>query len=183
MVYDFSNIKKRAKETEEWFKSEISLLRTGRATPALVDNIKVDYYGVKNPLKSIASIGVEDARTLSVKPWDVEALIQIEQAIRESALGIQPITEKNIVRIIFPELTEERRSSLLKVLNEKLEEAKISLRRERDEVWRDIQDKEKAGEVGEDDKFRFKDDLQKIVDGVNKELENITSKKETEIKG
>jgi len=183
MSYDFSKIKKRAEETIEWFKNEISLLRTGRATPALVENIKVDYYGAKNLLKGIASISVEDAKTLRINPWDKDAINQIEQAIRSSELGIQPVTENDTVRVIFPELTEERRKSLLKVLSDKLEEARVSLRREREEVWDDIQEKEKNKEIGEDDKFRFKDDLQKIIDEANKKLEEICAKKELEIKG
>lgn len=183
MSYDFSKIKKQAQETKEWFKNEISLLRTGRATPALVENVKVDYYGAKNPIKGMASITVEDARTLKLNPWDKEAISQIEQAIRSSDLGIQPVTEKDVIRLIFPELTEERRISLIKVLSDKMEEAKISLRRERDEVWRDIQDKEKNKEIGEDDKFRFKDELQKIVDDSNKKLDEMAVIKEKEIKG
>lgn len=182
-TYDFSNIKKRVTETENWFKEETSLLRTGRATPALVENIRVDYYGSKSPLKSVASISVEDVRTLRVKPWDSEAIMQIEQAVRASELGIQPITEKDVVRIIFPELTEERRKSLLKILYDKLEEAKISLRRERDDVWRDIQDKEREGEISEDEKYRYKDELQEIIDMAGKQFEEIADKKETEIKG
>lgn len=180
--YDFSNFKKSVEETEEWFKNEADLLRTGRATPALIENIKVDYYGAKNLLKSIASISVEDARTLRVKPWDMEAIMPIEQAVGASELGVQAITEKDLIRVVFPELTEERRQSLLKLLREKLEEAKISLRREREEVWRDIQDKEKDKEISEDDKFRFKDALQDFTGGAVKKLEEISSKKEEEIK-
>lgn len=181
--YDFSKFNKKADETEEWFKNEISLLRTGRATPALIENIKVDYYGAKNPLKGIASISVEDARTLKVKPWDTEVILPIEQAIRASNLGIQGITEKDVVRVIFPELTEERRKALLKVLSEKLEESKISLRKERESIWRDVQDKEKNGEISEDDKFHLKDELQKLVDQLTKKLEGLTSAKEKELKG
>ncbi|MBU1179159.1 ribosome recycling factor [Patescibacteria group bacterium] len=182
MNYDFSKIKACAEKNKSWFNDEISLLRTGRATPSLVENIKVDYYGVKSPLKSVASIAIEDARTLRVKPWAADMIMPIEQAVRASELGIQAVTEKDIVRIIFPELTGERRKSLLKILNGKLEESRISLRRERDETWRDIQDKEKEGEIGEDEKFRFKDELQKIVDEAVKKLEGTASKKEEEIK-
>ncbi len=183
MTYDFSKFKKKAGETEDWFKLEISRLRTGRASPALIEDIKVDYYGAKTPLKGIAAISIEDARTLRVKPWDAEALLAIEQAIKSSELGIQAITEKDVVRVIFPLLTEERRNSLMKVVREKLEEARIVLRRERDEVWRDIQDKERKGEISEDDKFRGKDELQKLIDGSTDKLDEVTKKKEQEIKG
>lgn len=183
MKYDFKDFKKRVQEVEGWFKDEIALLRTGRASPVLVENLKIDYYGAKNPLKSVATITVEDARTLRAKPWDSGALSQIEFSVRNSELGIQPVVDKDAVRIIFPELTEERRIALLKLLSEKLENARISLRREREEVWRDIQDKEREGEISEDDKYRHKDELQKIIDDAGKIFEVLVSKKEQEIKG
>ncbi|MFH1979415.1 MAG: ribosome recycling factor [Patescibacteria group bacterium] len=183
MTYDFSKYKQHIDKTENWFKDEISLLRTGRATPALIEGIKVDYYGAKNPLKAVASISVEDARTLRVKPWDFDAISQIEQAIRASELGVQPLVDKDMIRVVFPELTEERRKSLLKLLSVKLEEAKISLRREREDIWKEVQNKEHAGELSEDDKFRLKDELQKMIDGATKNLEELASKKEQEIKG
>jgi len=180
--YDFKNFEKRTSEIEEWFKSEIALLRTGRATPALVENVLVDYYGSKSPLKSVGSISTEDARTLVVKPWDTDSIMPIEQALGAANLGVQTITEKDMVRVIFPELNEERRTSLLKILKEKLEEGRVSLRREREDVWDDIQEKEKKGEMSEDDKFRLKDDLQKRVDDVSKKLEEIAKNKENEIR-
>lgn len=182
MAYDFSKFKNKATDTEEWFRGEIALLRTSRATPALIENIKVDYYGSKSPLKSVASISVEDAKTLVVRPWDTDSLMPIEQAVGASDLGVQAITEKDMIRVIFPDLTEERRQSLLKLLREKLEEARISLRREREEVWRDVQDKEREGEISEDDKFRCKDELQKMIDDASKKLQDVADKKETEIK-
>lgn len=182
MAYDFSKFKKKAADTEEWFNGEIALLRTSRASPAFIENIKVDYYGGKSPLKGVASISVEDAKTLVIRPWDTDSLLPIEQAVGASELGIQAITEKDTIRVVFPDLTEERRQSLLKLLSEKLEEAKISLRREREEIWRDVQDKERRGEISEDDKFRHKDELQEMIDDYNKKLQDIADKKETEIK-
>jgi len=143
----------------------------------------IDSYGTKLPLKHVATIGVEDARTLRVTPWDISALKNIETAISNSNLGCQPIADQQSIRIILPQLSEERRKSLLKFLSEKLEEAKISLRRERDEVWKDIQEKERKGEIPEDDKFRFKDELQKMVDEAGKELEEIAQRKKQEITG
>lgn len=182
MAYDFSTFKKKAKETEEWLKGELSILRTGRATPALVENIKVDYYGSKTALKAVSAISVEDARTLRIKPWDSDSIMAIEQAVRASELGIQPVIDKDTIRIIFPELTQERRKTLLKVLGDKLEQSKISLRSEREDVWRDIQDKEKEGKISEDEKYRHKEDLQKLVDETSKRLEEIAARKEGEIK-
>jgi ribosome recycling factor len=181
--YDFSKIKKRGEETKEWLKNEMSLLRTGRATPAIIENLPVDYYGAKSPLKGLASITVEDARTLGVKPWSQDSVLQIQQAVNGAGIGLQAVPDKNFLRIVFPELTEERRKSLLKILSEKLEQAKIAMRRERDEAWRDIQKKEKDGEIPEDDKFRFKDELQKITDASNDAFSEMAAKKEKEILG
>ncbi|MBU3925802.1 ribosome recycling factor, partial [Patescibacteria group bacterium] len=163
------------------FKKETVSLRTGRATPALVENIMVDSYGARTPLKHVASIATEDARTIRITPWDAGILKGIEQAISASSLGIQPIADKQSIRISLPELTEERRKSLIKLLGEKLEESRISLRLKREEVWKDIQEKEKNGEMSEDDKFRFKDELQKIIDKISLDLEEITRNKEKEI--
>lgn len=180
--YNFSLFKKRAQEIEEWLKKEAGGLRIGRANPAMVENISVNYYGKKTPLKHIASISVLDARALAVQPWDKEMLSTIEADIRLSGLGIEPIMEKNSIRLVFPELTQERRASILKILKEKSEEAKISLRKTRDEVWRDIQNKEKTGEITEDDKFRFKDGLQKELEKTYEGLDKIAEKKEQEIR-
>jgi len=181
-MYDFSRIKNRGEEIKEWLKKEYSALRTGRATPALVENLPVDSYGVRTPLRHLAAISVEDARTIRISPWDTSSLKDIEKAIAVSNLGVQPVADKETIRVVLPELTEERRKSLVKILNEKLEEAKISLRQERDEVWKDIQEKERAGEITKDDKYRFKDDLQDIVDGITKDLETTANRKGEEIK-
>ncbi|MBI4691904.1 MAG: ribosome recycling factor [Candidatus Terrybacteria bacterium] len=182
MPYNFSKIKNKAEEIKNHFKNEISSLRTGRATPALVENIFIDSYGTRTALKHLTSISVEDAKTLRITPWDASILKNIETAISVSNLGIQPIADKQSIRLTLPELSEERRNSLLKLLSEKLQEVKISLRRERDDVWKDIQEKERGGEISEDDKFRFKDDLQKIIDKTTEELEEIAKRKESEIK-
>jgi ribosome recycling factor len=182
MAYDFSQIKKKGGEIKEWMKKESFSLRTGRATPVLVENIPVDSYGARVPLKQVSSISVEDARTLRISPWDASMIKNIEHAIISSNLGIQPIADKQSVRVTMPELTEERRKSLIKILGEKMEEAKVSLKLGRDEVWKDIQKKEKDGEISEDDKFRLKDELQKIIDGFAGEMEEIAKRKEVEIK-
>ncbi len=182
MSYNFSQIKKEAEEVKEWFKKECSVLRTGRATPALVENLLVESYGSRTPLKHIAAIGVEDAKTLRISPWDSSSIKDIEKAITVSNLGVQPIADKDSVRIRLPDLTEERRSSLVKILYEKLEEAKISLKLKRDEVWKDIQEKQREAEITEDEKYRYKDDLQKIIDEAVEGLEEMAERKEEEIK-
>ncbi len=182
MAYDFSQIKNRGEGIKEWFKKECAVLRTGRATPALVENLPVDSYGAKVPLKQVASIGVEDARTIRIAPWDASMLKNIESAITNSNLGAQPVADKDSVRVRLPELTQERRQTLIKHLHEKLEEAKISLRQERDEVWKDIQERERGGEIAEDDKYRFKDELGKIISEAGEELDKTAKAKENEIK-
>ncbi len=181
MTYDFSRIKNQAGDIKKKFQNEISSLRAGRATPALVENVLVESYGQKMPLKHVATINIEDVRTLRITPWDVSILKNIEAAIVGSNLGVQPISDKQSIRITLPELSEERRKALIKILSEKLEEVKIALRQERDEVWKDIQEKERKGEIPEYDKFRFKDELQKIIDKVTEELEEISGRKEKEI--
>lgn len=183
MTYDFSNLKKRGEEIKEWFKNETTSLRTGRANPALVENIMVESYGSRTPLKHIASISTEDARTLRISPWDVSSIKSIETAISVSNLGAQPIADGQSVRISLPDLTDERRKLLVKNLSAKLEDSRISLRQERDKIWKDIQEKEKNGEISEDEKFRFKDELQKTVDNISAALEDIAKIKEREIIG
>ncbi|MEK7646943.1 MAG: ribosome recycling factor [Patescibacteria group bacterium] len=181
MAYDFLNFEQEIKKAVEWFTHEIMSLRTGRANPALVEDLEIESYGSKMPLKHMAAISVEDARTLSIKPWDKSNIQPIESAVRSSNLGIQPIVDKDIVRIILPELTAERRTTLKKMLKEKLEQAKVSARRARDDAWNDIQEKEREGGISEDDKFRLKDALQNKIDEAYKKLEEISAKKEIEI--
>ncbi len=183
MAYDFSNLKKREGEIEEWLRKEFSGLRTGRATPAILDSIFVESYGAKQPIKHVAAISVEDAKTILIVPWDKELIQAIEGAISSSGLGINPATSNDGIRISFPELTSERREAINKIIKAKLEEARISLRKERDEAWNNIQKDEKEGEISEDDKFRLKDELQKIIDEGNKALEDMSFNKEAEIKG
>ena len=181
MIYNFSQIKSEGERIKEKFKKEIASIRTGRANPSLVENLMVDSYGAKTPLKHLASISAEDARTLRITPWDASLVKKIEHAIATSDLGIQPTADKQSVRASVPALTEERRKSLIKILSSKLEEVRVSLRLERDKTWKDIQEKERKGEIPEDDKFRFKDELQKIIDGVSKNLEETAKHKEKEI--
>lgn len=165
----------------EWFRGEIVSLRTGRASPALLEDLEVEYYGIKTPLKQIASISTPDARSLVIQPWDKGALEAIGKAIEHSPLHITPIADGDHIRLTLPPLTEERRKDLLKILGVKTEEARVRARRARDEAWKDIQQSEKDKTISEDEKFRAKDELQKKMDGFNTELENVRGKKEKEI--
>ncbi len=180
-MYDFKTIKEKISEGEEWLRKEYQGLRTGRATPTLLDTINVDSYGSKVPLNQVANVGVEDARTLRISPWDASQVKEIEKAITDANLGVGISTDEKGLRISFPELTTDRRDSLIKMAKERLEDSRQSLRGFREEIWSEIQAKEKDGEISEDEKFTAKDDLQKIVDDANSSLEEVYQKKEIEI--
>jgi len=168
-------------KTLEYLKQDISSLRTGRATPALVEDITVEAYGVKQPLKTVAAISVADAKTLNIDPWDKGLMQAVETAIRNSQLGINPVNDGKLIRLPLPELTHERRSELLKVLNQKLEQAKIALRKIREEIREDISRKEKNKEISEDDKYKMQDELDKKIKDYNEKIDQIGLEKEKEI--
>ena len=173
--------KENLNQVIEHLKIEMGKIRTGRANPALIESLMVDYYGAKTPLKQIATISAPEPRLLTIQPWDKGVLVNIEAAIRESDLGFNPNNDGQIVRISIPQLTEERRKEFVKMLNQKSEEARIAVRNIREEIWKTIQNMEKEGEISEDDKFRGKDEIQKVVDEYNKLVEDIQGKKEKEI--
>jgi ribosome recycling factor len=179
--YDFSELKTNLEETSGWLSKEYQGLRTGRATPTLLDIIQVEAYGSRSPLKQIASVSTEDARTLRVIPYDASLTKDIERAIAAADLGVGTSVADTSIRITFPELTSERREEIIRVAKHKLEEARKTLRAHRDDIWSDIQKKEKESEITKDDKFRLKDELQKQVDNANNNLEQIFNKKELEI--
>ncbi len=183
MLYNFSDLKTKAKEIEEWLKKELSGLRTGRATPAILDVVLVESYGAKVPIQQVGNISVEDAKTIRISPWDATHVKAIEKAITTSNLGLSVAVDDTGLRVIFPDLTEDRRKNLVKVAKEKLEEARVSLRTLRDHIWKDIQNKEKEGGMSEDEKFRLKDEMQKHIDASNKILEGEMGRKEKEILG
>lgn len=179
MNYDFSKFKNKIKEVDEWLKKEFSQVRTGRATPSVLDNVKVDSYGSLMSITQLGSVNAEEARVLRIVPWDLSQAKSIEKAIVVSNLGVSVTIDDKGLRVIFPELTAERRTQITKLAKEKLEEAKKTLRFHRDDVMKDIQAKEK--EVGKDDVFRFKKDADKLVEDANKNLESLFDKKEKEI--
>lgn len=176
------NLKNKLKNIEEFLKEEFSALRIGRATPALVENISVDYYGAKTPLKQLASISAPESRLLVIEPWDRNAIADIEKAIHTSNLGLNPIVDKNLIRISIPPLTEERRNSLVKIINAKLEEAKVKCRAARDEAMKETGALFDGKKITEDEKFKTKEKIQELINAANNNLENITKLKEKEIK-
>lgn len=182
MNYDFKSMERHIEEVRERLHQELLGLRTGRATPVLIENVVVEYHDTKVLLKQLAAIQIEDARTLRVQPWDPASVLPIEKALRGSEIGAQPVVDKETIRIILPELTQERREQLTKLVHKKLEDAHVALRRQRDTAWHDIQGKERAKELTEDDKYRLKDQLERMVNEGNKSLEAIAEKKEKELK-
>ena len=181
-MYNFEKFKTDINEVEQWLAKEFSTIRTGMASPALLDGVRVDSYGAIVPLNQVANVGVEDAKTLTVTPWDTSQIKDIEKAITDANLGVSVSVGGTGVRASFPDLTSERRELLIKAAKEKLEQARVSLRAEREKVWEEIQKKEKDGEIGEDEKFRLKDDMQKIVDDGGNKLDELFDKKEEQIK-
>lgn len=173
--------KERFSKVIEHLKTEVSSLRTGRATPALVEDIMVESYGTKQPLKAVASIFVTDAKTLTVDPWDKSLIQAVDKAISQSPLGISPVNDGKVIRLPLPDLTQERRAELIKVLHQKLEQARIGLRQAREEIRREIETKEKNKEIGEDEKFKLYDDLEKKVKEFNDKIKEIGELKEKEI--
>ena len=164
-----------------FLRQEISSLRTGRATPALVEDIFVEAYGTKQPLKAVASISVADAKTINVDPWDKGLVQAVETAIRNSDLGISPVNDGKLIRLPLPDLNAERRQELIKVLHKKLEQARIALRKIREDVRAEIDKQEKAKTISEDEKFNEQDDLEMIVKDFNDKVRVIGEDKEKEI--
>jgi len=160
---------------------DLRTLRTGRATPALLERIKIDYYGVPTPLTQVASVTVPEARMLLIKPWDPGTLSLIERAIQESDLGLNPNNDGQVIRLVLPPLTEERRRELVKAVHQRVEEARIAIRNIRRDVLHDVEQLKKEGDISEDDFFRAKDEIQELTNKKIKEAEKIGQAKEEEI--
>jgi ribosome recycling factor len=165
----------------DFLKNDITGLRTGRASTAMVEDISIEAYGTRQPLKAVASISVADPKTLNVEPWDKGLLGAVEKGIRDSGLGINPVNDGRLIRLILPELTVERRTELAKILHTKLENARISIRGVREDARNIIVESEKDGSIGEDEKYRMQEDLDKMVKEYNEQIKDIGESKETEI--
>jgi ribosome recycling factor len=180
-MYNFQPFKSRVAEIEDWVKKEFSLLRTGRATSVILDSITIESYGSQSPIAHVASVSMEDARTLRVAPWDKSQIKAIEGAIQKANLGLSVTSDDGGLRVIFPELTGERRAQIIKLLGAKLEDARISLRKEREAVIDDFKKQEKDGDMSEDEHFKGKEELQKLVDEANRKFDELAANKEKEI--
>jgi ribosome recycling factor len=181
MPYNFSKFNQKGKEVEDWLAKELGNIRTSRATPNILDGVLVESYGAKLPINQLGSVASQDARTLFVTPWDAASTKEIEKAITAANLGLSVSATDTGVRVSFPELTSDRRTTLIKLAKDKLEDARVSLRKLRDEIQKEIDAAEKAGGMGEDEKFRLKAELQKLVDALNKKLSDSADRKEKEI--
>lgn len=179
--FDFSKLDASIKETEEWLVRELSSVRTGRATPAILDTVKPEAYGTRTPVNQMAAVNIEDARTLRIVPWDKSLTKVIEKAIQDANLGVGLATDDQGLRVTFPELTSERRTMLLKVAGEKVEAARVTLRGHRTDTIKAIDAAEKEGGMGKDEVIRFKDEVQKKIDKGNEALEALGKRKEAEV--
>jgi ribosome recycling factor len=162
-------------------KHELATVRTGRASPHLLDRVQVDYYGASTPLKQLANVAATEARLLTITPYDKSAIKQIEKAILESDLGLTPSNDGNLVRLAIPELTEERRKELVKVVHGLAEEGRVAVRNIRRDCMHDLRELRKEGEVGEDEERRAEAELQKLTDNRVAEIEELLKGKEEEI--
>jgi len=181
-------IKSIIKEAEDRMKAAIQSLeddlagiRTGRATPALIEKLPVEYYGSPTPLMQLASISVPDARTLLIKPFDKTTIKGIERAIITSNLGLTPNNDGNSIRLNLPPLTEERRRDLVKVVNQRVEEAKVAVRNIRRDLIKDLREFEKEKLIAEDDLKKGEEELQKLTDKMIDEIEQVGARKDREI--
>jgi ribosome recycling factor len=181
MTYDFTKLKNQIEETGEWLAREFSGIRTGRASLTLLDTVRPEAYGTRTPLAQVASLSIEDARTIRIVPWDKSLGKAIEKAILEADVGISPITDDAGLRVVFPELTSERRTMLAKLANEKLEQARITLRGHRTEALKELDAAEKEGGMGEDELKRLKEEVQKLIDAGVLALDAKAKKKNEEI--
>lgn len=181
MAYNLFSFKEKTKTIESWLQKELGTVRTGRANPSILDTVKVESYGQYMSINQVAAITNEDPRTIRILPWDASQVKPIEKAIVAASLGVSVSVDEKGVRVAFPALTTESRLQFVKMAKEKLEQSRITLRKYRDEVISDIDKKEKEGGMGKDEHFKLKQEVQKIVDEVNKKLSDQFEKKEKEI--
>lgn len=175
------DLKPKLDSTVDFLSSELSNIHTGRATVSLVDSIMVDAYGSKQSIKQIANISIPEPRQILIQPWDRSITGQIEAAIRDSNLGFGPVNTGDMIRVNIPELTEERRKEFIKIIKEKAEEARVSIRNVRAEAWNTVKKAKTDGEIGEDDMYRGENMIQAEVDKYNQKVENLLEAKEKEL--
>ncbi len=178
---DFDILEEKMIKSIDYLKEELANIRAGRANPAILNKVEVDYYGVATPLNQVGTISVPEARQILVTPWDRSMVIAVEKAIQKADLGVNPINDGNAIRLVFPELTEDRRRELSKQVKSLGEEAKVAIRNSRRDAMDEVKAKQKASEITEDDQKDYEDKIQKITDKYISNIESIISEKEKEI--
>lgn len=182
MIQDvLANTKDRMAKAEEALKRELGSIRTGRASPTLVDHIRVDYYGTPTPLNQLATVAAPEARLLTIQPWDRKALAAIEKAIQKSDLGLNPNNDGSLIRLAIPQLSEQRRKELTKLVQKRVEESRVAARNIRRDGQDELKKLEKSKEVSEDEHRRAADQLQKLTDQTISNIERFAHQKEAEL--
>jgi len=171
----------KMEKTIEAVKKELATIRTGRATPALIENIKVDYYGTPTPLKQIATITAPEARLLVIQPWDNGTLSSISKAILKSDLGLNPTSDKNIIRLTIPHLSEDRRKELVKAVHKRTEDGRVALRNVRRDAMEELRTLERDKEISQDEQKRAQDRLQELTDSFIARVGKVAEEKEAEL--
>ena len=178
---DYSEIKEKMEKTIESLVQRLSEVRAGRANPAILNKVKIDYYGTPTPINQVAGISVPEARMIMIQPWDVSILKEIEKAILASEIGINPNNDGKVIRLVFPELTEERRKDLVKEIKKYAEDAKVSIRNARRDGIDKAKSMQKDGDITEDELKAAETEIQKITDKYIEEVDKTIIAKETEI--
>lgn len=175
-------IKPELDKVVDFLDRELAKVRTSGASVSLIEDISVDCFGQKMALKQLAAISLPEPRQILIQPWDDSYIESIQKALERASLGVSPVVDKNLIRLSLPPLSEEYRQKLSKIISEKKENARQTIKHWREEAWKEIQDRFKAGEISEDNKYKGKDKLQELVDEYNKKVEEKVEKKEKEIK-
>lgn len=180
-MLEYKDVEEKMKKSVSVFVENLESIRAGRANPKVLNKISIEYYGTPTPISQVASVSVPEARLIVIQPWDKSLLQEIEKEIQKSDIGINPINDGNVIRLSFPELTEERRKELVKDIKKMVEEAKVAIRNIRRDSIDQFKQKEKASEITEDDLSLAEDEIQKLTDKYNKEIDAEFEKKEKEV--
>lgn len=176
------NLRLKMQETQDKLAESFRLLRTGKANSALVENIIVSYYGTKVPLKQMANISIPDPNSITIQPWDNNSLGDIEQALRNSEIGLNPINDGRLIRLNLPPMTAERREELVKMLHQTAEECRIALRNLREEAWKEIKKQESQKQITEDDRYDAEKELNKLIEDFNLKINELIETKEKDLR-
>ena len=178
---DYTNLKERMEKTINNFSEKLSEVRAGRANPAILNKVKIDYYGTPTPINQVAGVSVPEARLIVIQPWDISVLKEIEKAILASDIGINPNNDGKVIRLAFPELNEERRKEIVKDIKKMAEDAKVAIRSIRREGIEEAKKEQKEGNITEDDLKQAENEIQKLTDKHVEEIDKILENKEKEI--